>query len=222
MKKLINTLLCCSLFGATAFMAHADQAPLKIAIVDMNKVFTTHYETIAEQAKLKADSEKAQNDLNQMRKDAQDLYNKYKAAADQVNNPTATADAKTKAQADADQMKQQVQQKINDINQFQNNAREDIQRRILQFRKMILGEISKTVTEVALRHGATLVLDSSGPTTAGIPAVIYSDPSYDITNEVIAEINKNRPANTPAVGSDNAPIAPPSETPKITVPNVTP
>lgn len=218
MKKLIRTLLSCGLFGAAAILAHAQAAP-KIAVVDMEKIFNSHYETIAEQAKLKADSQKAQADLDQMRKDAQDLYNQAKEAADQMNNPTATPDAKAKAQSDAQQKQQLLQQKVNDMNQFKQNAQQTIQQRIMQFRSMLLDQISQVVIAIAKQDGDTLVIDKSGPTAAGIPAVIYSDPSYDITQQVMDQINKNRPAGTE---SESMPTPNPASVPQITVPNVAP
>ena len=58
-----------------------------------------------------------------------------------------------------------------------------------------------TVADLAKKQGATLVLDKSGPTLFGIPAIIFADPAYDITQQVIDEVNKDRPpapATTPA------------------------
>ena len=57
--------------------------------------------------------------------------------------------------------------------------------------------------------GATLVLDKSGPTLFGIPAIIFADPAYDITQQVIDEVNKDRPP---------APAAPAAATPDTTTP----
>ena len=63
---------------------------------------------------------------------------------------------------------------------------------------MLLEEISKTVADMAKKQGATLVLDKSGPTLFGIPAIIFADPAYDITADVITEVNKDRPPAPPA------------------------
>jgi outer membrane protein len=58
----------------------------------------------------------------------------------------------------------------------------------------------------------------------GVPAVLFSDPGYDITDEVLADINKDRPA-TPAVATGTAPTAtPPSaaKSPSVSVPGLAP
>ena len=47
---------------------------------------------------------------------------------------------------------------------------QSLQQRFNNFRSLLLDEISKKVTEIAKRKGATLVVDKSGPSLAGIPA----------------------------------------------------
>ena len=91
----------------------------------------------------------------------------------------------------------------------------------------MLEEIAKKVVIVAKNHSATLVLDKSGPTLLGVSPIIYVDPGYDITEEVMAEINKDRPAGAPTSAPASAPSmaapAPSSsnDSTKIVVPGVT-
>ncbi len=215
MKKLTQLLLTCGVFGSVALMARADDGP-KIAVVDMQKVVKGHYETQTEEAKWRSDSEKAQKEFDVLTKDAQDLYNQIKEDQDQSNNPTATADAKAKAVSEGQQKNAQLQQKLQERQKFQNDTQQLMQQRVIQFRTMIVDEVSKVAITVAKRHGATLVLDRG--------STIFADPSYDITQEVVDEINKNRPANLPALPAE--PAAAPSSSssstvvPKITVPGV--
>jgi len=89
----------------------------------------------------------------------------------------------------------------------------------------MIEEISKVAVDVAKRKGATLLIDKSGPSLIGVSNVVYSDAGYDITDDVLKEINKDRPpavaapAAAPAVA---APVAPSSDSPNITVPGVAP
>lgn len=226
MKKLTLTLLSLGAFCATALIAHADVAP-KIVVVDLAKVYDSHYETQAENVKLKADTDKAQQEYDQMVKDRNDLIAEYKKLADDVNNPVSTPEAKTAATAAAQKKGQEAQQKANDAQTFAQNARATIQQRIQNFKSMMIEEITKVVNQVAATHNATLVLDRTAVSGTGGPVVIFSDPSYDITDEVIAEIAKHKPAVTaptpdaapaaPSAPSMSAPAASP-DTPSITVP----
>jgi outer membrane protein len=223
MKKFTHTLLALGAFCATSLISRADNTP-KIVVVDMNKLYETHYETVAEQAKVKADTEKAQASFDTMTKERDDLIAQYKAIVDQAQNPTATPEAKAKSQADAQKKGQEAQQKVQDMQTFANQARATIQQRIQNFHTMMVEEISKTVVQVAATHNATLVLDKTGLSVTGVPSVIYADSSYDITAEVQAEIAQHKPAAVPAVAPDATPMPMPapaaadSSPPAITVP----
>ena len=228
MKNLTQTLLSLGIFGAATLLAHADPTP-KIVVVEMSKIFDNHYETKAEKAKLDEASQKAQAEIDKMNKEGNALVTEYKELDEQVKNPTATQEAKASAQAAAQKKGQEIQAKMQDVNTFANNAKATIQQRIQTFRGMLLEEISKVVVQVAKRHDATLVFDKSGPSLLGVPSLIYADQAYDITDEVMAEINKNRPATVPSSSSAPAISVPSSssapasgaDTPKITVPGVT-
>lgn len=226
MKNTTKTLLSLGAFSAATLLSQAQPAP-KIAVVDMAQLFDNHYETQAEKAKLDEASQKAQAEIDKMNKEGNAMVAEYKDLDEQSKNPTATADAKAKAIAEAQKKGQEIQAKMQDVNTFANNAKATIQQRIQTFRSMMLGEISKVVVKVAKRHDATLVIDKSGPSLLGVPAVLYTDPAYDITEEVAAEINKTRPASgstpapSPSITVPSSPSPSSSATPKITVPGVT-
>ena len=97
------------------------------------------------------------------------------------------------------------------------STQRSLQQRIGNHREMLLEEISKIVVDIARKHEATLVLDKSGPSVFRIPVVLYSDAGYDITDEVIKEENKDRPAPAAAATATPAPAAPAA----FTVPNAT-
>ena len=225
MNKSIQSLLALAAFGATALFAQAQPAP-KILTVDMAKLYDGHYKTEEQNAKLRGDEQKAQEELDRLNKEGNTLVEKYKELVDQSNNPAATADAKSKAQTESQKLLQDIQRKQGEVQSFQTNTRNSLQQRIQNFRSLMVEEISKTAVEIAKRKGATFLIDKSGPTLIGVSNVLYADTSYDITDEVSKEVNKDRPAAAP--GAAAAPAAAPkagetkSDAPMITVPGVTP
>ena len=68
----------------------------------------------------------------------------------------------------------------------------------LTFKGQMFAEISRIATEIAKRKGATLLLDKAGPSMMGVSNILYYDPSLEITDEVIAAANRDRPATVPA------------------------
>lgn len=228
MKKTIRTLLGLAALSATAAFVQAQPA-LKILVVDMAKLYDGHYKTEEQNAKLRGDEQKAQEELDKLNKEGNGLVEKYKEMVDQSNNPAATAEAKSKAQGEAQKLLEQIQRKQQEVQSFQQNTRNSLQQRIQTFRSLMVEEISKTAVEIAKRKGATLLLDKSGPTLIGVSNILYSDAAYDITDEVSREVNKDRPATSAApattpAATPAAPAAAPKtdDSPRITVPGVSP
>ena len=218
--KSIRTLSVFAAFALSAAIAHAQPAP-KLLVVDMAKLYDSHYKTEEQNSKLRTDEQKAQEEIEKMNKDGNVLVDEYKTLSDQSNNPALTADAKAKSQIDAQKKLEEIQRKKNEISTFAQNTQRSLQQRLQTFRSQMLEEISKTATDVAKRKGATLLLDKAGPTLIGVSNVIYADTAYEITDEVMKEINKDRPAvSAVAVPAPAASASP--EAPKITVPGVAP
>jgi outer membrane protein len=204
MNKLLASLITLAAFASVSAPVIAQTAP-KIVIVDMAKILDDHYETVEQNAKLKADEGRANDELEKLNKEGQDLVNSLKELEEKGKNPALTNDAKEKLQADMRAKIEDIQRKQQEVQSFRGNTQRSLQQRIQNFRKVLFDKISATVSEVAKKKGATLVLDKSGFTHIGLSPVIYSDASYDITEEVQKEINKGRP-----VGSTLAPATAPA------------
>jgi outer membrane protein len=224
MKKSIQSIVAVAAIALSALTANAQTAP-KILVVDLAKLFDNHWKTQEQQAKLQADEAKAQDQLAQITKDGNALVEQFKELDEQSKNPTATAEVKAKAQSDAQKKYEEIQQKRGEQNSFIQNTRNTLQQRFQTFKTLMIEEITKVAVDIAKKKGATFLLDKSGPTLVGVSNILYFDPSLDITDEVMAEINKDRPAMTPAPAATSAaPAAAPASTdsPKITVPGITP
>jgi outer membrane protein len=204
MKKSIQTLIAIVALGALAASASAQPA-IKLLVVDMAKIYDNHFKTVEQNAKIQADDQKAQEEVDKMNKEGNALVEEYKALNDQSNNPTLTAEAKGKAQEAAQKKLESIQVKQREVQGFIQNTRNSLGQRLNTFRSLMLEEISKIAADLAKRKGATVLLDKAGPSGIGISNLIYTDPAYDITEEVLKEVNKDRPANAPAAAPAAAP-----------------
>lgn len=228
MKKMIRTLLTLAAFatGSTALLA---QPAVKLITVDIGKVFDGHYKSEENNLKFRDAQQKAQEQAEELRKQGQTMVDEYKELVEQTKNTLLNAEARAKTEQAAQKKMEEIQRKQADLQSFLQNTRNSLDQRITNFRDLLLEEITKTVNEIAKRKGATLVLDKSGPSAFRIPVVLFADPAFDITEEVIAEVNKDRPAPAakpaaaPATAAPAAkPPAPASSTPApaFSVPNV--
>lgn len=224
MQKAIRSLIASVGLLAGAAALHA-QATLKIVVVDMAKVYDTHYKTEEANAKFNDAAQRAQEQLEQINKQIQSAADEYKALVEQTKSPLANDQARAKAGEDANRKMEDIQRMNNEAQNFRANTQRSLQQRAKNHRDLIMDEIMKVVNDLSRAKGATLVLDKSGPSILGIPVVLYSDASYDITEDVVKEVNKDRPAATPS--TTPAPAAPATTTPPannsggFTVPNVT-
>ena len=221
MNKMIRTLISLAAFGAgsTALLA---QPAVKLIVVDMAKIYDSHYKTEEANAKFRDAEQKAQEQVEELNKQGQTLVDEYKELMEQSKNTVLTADARSKAEADGQKKLEDIQRKQAEVQNFRTNTQRSLQQRIKTHRDLLLEEITKVVNDLAKKKGATLVVDKSGPTLFGIPSVLYSDASYDITDEVITEVNKDRPAPAPASATTPPATAPKPATPAASAPAAAP
>jgi len=205
MNNVLRLLSSLAVFGSVALLAQAQPAP-KVFVIDMQKLYESHYKTEENTAKLRVDEQKAQVELERLSKEGQALVDKYKELAESFestrNSPVASNDAKAKAEKEAQEKMEEIQKKQQDVQVFRRNVEQQLQQRMRSFQEFILEEISKVAVEIGKRKGATMLIDKSGRTAFGISNFVYLDPAYDITEEVQKEVNKDRPA--PAAGAAKA------------------
>jgi outer membrane protein len=220
MKNSLKSLIAIATFAAVGLGAYAQPA-VKILVVDMAKLYDAHYKTVENNARIQADDQKAQEEVEKMNKEGNALIKEYTDLAEQTKNPALSADAKTKAQGEAQKKYESIQKMEQEVQKFIQHTRNQLGQRLNTFRALMLEEISKLATDIAKRKGATILLDKAGPTGIGISNVLFADPAYEITEEVLKEINKDRPATAPAPTA--TPTTPGAATPSsapLTVPGV--
>ena len=221
MKKIIQSLLGLVALGAATTVLHAQPA-IKLVTVDMMSLFDKHYKTEEANVKFNDAAQKAQEQLDELNKQIQAVADEYKELVEQSKNAVLTPDARGKAEGEAQKKIEEFQRRQQEAQNFRANTQRSLQQRVKTHRDLLLEEISKIVTDVGKRRGATLVVDKSGPNLLGVSTVIFSDPAYDVTDEVMKEINKDRPPAPPAGTAPPAKPAATSATPStFTVPNVT-
>ena len=193
MNKMIRSLLTLAAFGASSIALFAQPA-FKLVVVDMAKVYDSHYKTEEANLKFRDAEQKATEQVEELNKQGQSMVDEYKELTEQSNNTVLTVEARNKAAAEAQKKMEDIQRKQGEVQNFRTNTQRSLQQRIKTHRDLLLEEITKIVNNLAKLRGATLVVDKSGPTLFGIPSVLYADPSYDMTEEVVLEVNKDRPA----------------------------
>lgn len=211
MKSLFLPLLAVASLSLLPAAVFAQSATMpKFMVVDMVKLLDEHPNTAEQNAKLTAEQESATAELEKIQKDVNALAEAYKAQDQESKNPILNESARAKAANDAKETYAKLQARNAEGINYRDNFTAAMQKRIQNYRDLMFEELNKLATEVAKKKsgGSPFFLqDKSAVSALGTLVVIYSDPAADITEDVLAEINRNRPV-TPVTAPPATPAAP--------------
>ncbi|QSH40009.1 OmpH family outer membrane protein [Lentisphaerota bacterium ZTH] len=165
---------------------------LKIATVDMEKIFENFYKKKLADATLKQQDEIYKAFVRKLLDSGNKLEEEYKILRDASQNIALSASEREKKRLEAQRKFRAMQQKKAEIEQYVMEKQRQFKKLEKKKRMEIIGEIMKEIKRRAALKGYTLVLDKTGKTLNAIPAVLYSSPSYDITDEVLKTLNRGQ------------------------------
>ena len=84
----------------------------------------------------------------------------------------------------------ETQKQDRETAEFRSAKQKKFQDQFLEMRKNIIEEIMKVIDEQTKIRGFDLVLDRSGLSAGAVPVVLYARPEFDMSNDVIAILNK--------------------------------
>jgi len=174
---------------AAAFVAAAcGAAELKIATVDLDKVFTAHPKTQAAEAALKKAEAGVQDEMDKIVAEGRALEAEVAKLREAAKSPVLTEEARLKKRDEAED-------KLTELQEFQLRARrtqetkmKQMREQLLKVRQAIVDELTQEVADFAQAEGYDLVLDRSGMTMNAVPMVAYSRPELDVTEKLIARL----------------------------------
>jgi outer membrane protein len=196
MKNIFKKVILAGVVSSAILCAGVARAEIKIATVDLRKVFDNYYKTKQADEILKKEADDVQKD----RKDMVDKYKKleddWKALISRANDQALSSDERDKA-------KQQGQTKLVELRETEqavNDYDRVAQQKLFEKKKTkwdaIVTEIRGVVTAKCKTAGYNLVLDSSGDTMNNTPMVLYTDGQNDVTDMILKELNATAPATT--------------------------
>ena len=198
-KMLLNVLLVLAV--CTGVELSAQNMPLKIAVIDMNRVFQEYNKTKINEAKLKKQADIYKEYSTQLAQSLNKLRQEFIKLRDDSQNMVYTAAERENRRLNAQEKYRQTAAKEAELREYNRERQKQLRDEYEKLRSSILQDISNVVTEKCLAEGYGLVLDKSGRTLNNIPFVVYSSKMLDITDSVIKTLNmgQNKPAPEPIV-----------------------
>ncbi|MGA0164727.1 MAG: OmpH family outer membrane protein [Bdellovibrionota bacterium] len=155
-----------------------------VKVVDMGKLYSEYNKAKEAQDSFAASIEQAQKQMMAIQQEGLALGQELEELQAKANNKTFTEEARAKFREEAENKGREIQQKYMELNSYKQQTDQAISQRQQSVVELHLKEIKEAVKKVALKQGATLVLNSTS-------SVLYSDDSYDITKEALSILNAN-------------------------------
>lgn len=195
------------IFAAMALSASA--AP-RMALVRVKDIYVKLASTKSQQEETQKERDEIAKDpravdLRRIIKELQELQ----ARLSDKNNPLDEEAGRKLAQS-YEIKRQEAHTLQKEFESFRSEREKEINRKMVAGMRASLNQIVGISRRIAKERGYDLVFDSSGGTNTGIPFVLYSGKSPDMTDDVMAAL-KDAEA---AASKVPAPDKPPSESPK--------
>ena len=186
MNKLFKAflILVIAVCGQIAFSAD------RIGTVDLEKVFREYHKSRAVEEFINQRADAVRTYLNQMREQLKTLRAEMHKLGTNAGNPALSASELANAKRLADDAIRKVKAKEAEIELYTSQVTREIRELENKKRQEIMADINAEVRRRAAVRGFNFVMDSSGKTLNGQPALVVVPAERDITAEVIRELNR--------------------------------
>lgn len=175
----------------------------KVVVLDIARVVDTFSKTKAVKDEVEQDGKYVEETQKIKVDEFKKLEEKFNNAVKNLNaarsNPTLSKPAVDKAQAEVEKLYREVAQAQQNLQRSIQENREFLQNRLVQKTNVILQEdILPRIKEIAKAHGAEIVLNPRS-------GIIFFEPNADITEELLARLEKDFPAEKEAADGKTTP-----------------
>ena len=203
MKK--SLLLCAILTASFLGLASTSHAQVKVGTVDMNKIFSSYYKTKDAESRIN----EARNGAKQELDERMDTYKKNLDAINKLNDdiqkPELSKEAKDTKSKERDDKIQETKNLEREITEFRQTREKQLQEQAVRMRNGIVDEITKLVQDKVKQENYDLVMDRSGLSLNGVPILLFAKDSMDFSDEIITQLNKNKPKDSGTSASAPSP-----------------
>ena len=162
----------------------------RIGTVDLEKVFREYHKSRAVEEFINQRADAVRTYLNQMREQLKTLRAEMHKLGTNAGNPALSASELANAKRLADDAIRKVKAKEAEIELYTSQVTREIRELENKKRQEIMADINAEVRRRAAVRGFNFVMDSSGKSLNGQPALVVVPAERDITAEVIRELNR--------------------------------
>jgi Skp family chaperone for outer membrane proteins len=193
MKKFIPFTFAILAVGLLACANSASAADLKIATVDLRKVFDKYYKTVQSTAGIRQEALDIDKEHKALMDNAKTDEDEWRKLIDKANDQAVSAEERDKSKKAAEEKYGQLEGDKQQITEFDRVSSSRMHDKEQQRRDDIVKEIRQVLNADAKAGGYTMVLDTSGESANMVPFVLYAHGQTDLTDALIKELNATAP-----------------------------
>jgi len=186
MKLSLLTLLV-GLIGLSS--AAMGQESLKIATVDMERLFNDYNVTSEVQRKINIERARIQKENNSKLSGIRAIDKKLQEIREKLSNEELGEKQRQSLNEQSQELAQDGKSKERERTEYLDRRNRALTEDMRKQMRAILVKIQRSVSERAKEENYDFVLDTSGKSSQGTPFVLHSRESVDITDSLIEEIN---------------------------------
>lgn len=165
-------------------------AKQKIAVVDMQKVFSGYDKTKALELKMNEQIKVYQEYAAKLLQEYRAIESECKRLRDDSMNLTLSEAERESRKRSFLSKTEELKRKEQEINEYNRSRQKLLKEQFDKKRAEVVAEIRQVVSNKCMLEGWTMALDKSGITLNDLPIVIYNDSSADITQSVLDDLNR--------------------------------
>lgn len=200
MKKIVLSFI---LIVSQALIFNQASAEYSIITVDVSRLYEGYYKTKEATDKLQGRYDTAKAQLDEMMASGDVEVKAYQTMLEQAQNPALSDSARKDAEDDANLQMERIRSLQQDVQTFQKSSQNQLAQQQATQRQFMLEEIKTVILEIAQDRKADLVFDISTGINVGLPSVIYANPAWDSTEDVLEVLNADAPPPPPADPAGN-------------------
>jgi len=184
------------LAGFLMLQTGANAQRLKIATVDMERLFNEYHKTTSVQRDINIERARIQKDNNLRLKDIRDIDDSLQEIREQLKDKELGDKKRQDLRQDASDLSQDGIHKERERSEFLERRNRTLSEKMTKQMRAILVTIQRAVSERAKAGNYDYIFDQSGNSNQGIPFVLHARDTTDLTDSLLEELNQDAPEDS--------------------------
>jgi len=168
----------------------ASAGDIKIACVNMDRVFQDFYKTIEADAAFQKQKKLYRQRAQELADEIEAIKRQRDQLQEEALNIALSDDVREKKRKQAMEKDALYRERRKELKEFIRDKDRELAKQYLDLRNQLVKEITEFIQRFAKQNGYDFVIDSSGQTRNFIPVLVYYRDDADLTDAVLTELNR--------------------------------